>query len=187
MTRIKPVVASLVFAASTAWLVASGPIGVYGIVEKVVFEPSASAPERIQVWGAFAYAGDRRRCNRVFCGEARLHVFPNACERDSGSRGDDQEGMGRLAVSRGHRSGDRVWQLGLHRRVWRVAAGHAQQHAAVPFEYGPGNPQTDLRVRPASEAPAGPAQYQTNAGIVKLAATGSHAAIIQQLRDALKR
>jgi len=42
-------------------------------------------------------------------------------------------------------------------------------------------------VRPASEAAAGPAQYQTNAGIVKLAETGSHAAIVQQLKDALKR
>jgi hypothetical protein len=55
------------------------------------------------------------------------------------------------------------------------------------LESSPGNPQTDLRVRPASEAPAGPAQYQTNAGIVKLAETGSHAAIVQQLKDALKR
>ena len=36
-------------------LTASGPIGIYGIVEKVVFEPNERSPERIQVWGAFAY------------------------------------------------------------------------------------------------------------------------------------
>ena len=35
-------------------LFASGPVGIYGIVERVVFEPSEQAPERIQVWGAFA-------------------------------------------------------------------------------------------------------------------------------------
>jgi hypothetical protein len=34
----------------------SDPIGLYAVVEKVVMEPSESAPERIQVWGAFAVA-----------------------------------------------------------------------------------------------------------------------------------
>ena len=43
---------ALVFAAP---LKASGPLGIYGIVEKVVFEPNEQAPERIQLWGAFAY------------------------------------------------------------------------------------------------------------------------------------
>jgi hypothetical protein len=33
---------------------ASGQAGIYGIVERVVFEPDAQAPERVQVWGAFA-------------------------------------------------------------------------------------------------------------------------------------
>jgi len=36
--------------------VASDPIGVYALVEKVVLEPGDTAPERIQVWGAFAVA-----------------------------------------------------------------------------------------------------------------------------------
>src|SRR5687768_719730 len=36
-------------------LSASGPLGIYGIVDKVVFEPDDRAPERVQVWGAFAY------------------------------------------------------------------------------------------------------------------------------------
>ena len=49
-----------VFCAGLAWtantLTASDPVGVYGIVEKVVFEPNDNAPQRIQVWGAFAVA-----------------------------------------------------------------------------------------------------------------------------------
>jgi hypothetical protein len=32
----------------------SDPIGLYAVVDKVVLEPSDSAPERIQIWGAFA-------------------------------------------------------------------------------------------------------------------------------------
>ncbi|HET7221486.1 MAG TPA: hypothetical protein VFJ02_25695 [Vicinamibacterales bacterium] len=32
----------------------SDPIGLYAVIDKVVLEPSESAPERIQIWGAFA-------------------------------------------------------------------------------------------------------------------------------------
>jgi hypothetical protein len=38
---------------------ASGPVAVYAIVEKVVFEPSEARPERIQIWGAFAIQTQR--------------------------------------------------------------------------------------------------------------------------------
>src|SRR4029450_6962926 len=35
---------------------ASDPTGIYGFVDRVVFEPSDATPERIQVWGGFALA-----------------------------------------------------------------------------------------------------------------------------------
>ena len=35
---------------------ASDPVGVYALVDKVVFEPNETNPERVQVWGAFAVA-----------------------------------------------------------------------------------------------------------------------------------
>ena len=35
---------------------ASDPVGVYALVDKVVFEPNETSPERIQIWGAFAIA-----------------------------------------------------------------------------------------------------------------------------------
>jgi hypothetical protein len=38
---------------------ASDIVGVYAVVEKVVLEPSDAAPERIQIWGAFALS-DRK-------------------------------------------------------------------------------------------------------------------------------
>src|SRR5437667_7486122 len=44
----------LTLGASTSY--ASDPIGIYALVDKVVFEPSESNPERIQIWGAFAFA-----------------------------------------------------------------------------------------------------------------------------------
>jgi len=35
---------------------ASDPVGIYALVDKVVVEPNETDPERIQVWGAFAIA-----------------------------------------------------------------------------------------------------------------------------------
>jgi len=39
---------------------ASGPIGVYGIVEKVTLEPNKEKPDRAQIWGTFVQAKDNR-------------------------------------------------------------------------------------------------------------------------------
>ena len=41
-------------ALATVALRASDMVGVYGVIEKVVLEPSDAAPQRIQIWGAFA-------------------------------------------------------------------------------------------------------------------------------------
>jgi hypothetical protein len=37
----------------------SDPIGLFARIDKVVFEPNATAPERIQIWGAFALSGNQ--------------------------------------------------------------------------------------------------------------------------------
>jgi hypothetical protein len=38
---------------------ASDMVGIYGVVEKVVVEPNDAAPQRVQIWGAFAMAEGR--------------------------------------------------------------------------------------------------------------------------------
>jgi hypothetical protein len=40
---------------------ASDPNGIYAFVDRVAFEPSDAAPERIQVWGGFALANTANR------------------------------------------------------------------------------------------------------------------------------
>jgi hypothetical protein len=40
---------------------ASHPVGVFALVDKVVLEPSAKAPERVQIWGAFSLANLKTR------------------------------------------------------------------------------------------------------------------------------
>src|SRR5262245_34596149 len=34
---------------------ASGPVGIYAAIEKVIFEPNEQTAERIQIWGAFSF------------------------------------------------------------------------------------------------------------------------------------
>ena len=49
----------LALVAATTRLYASDPIGIYGVVDKVVFEPNESNPSAVQIWGAFALAVPR--------------------------------------------------------------------------------------------------------------------------------
>jgi hypothetical protein len=59
-------VGGLVFAAACVMAVtlrASDMVGVYAVVEKVVFEPSDAAAQRIQIWGAFALADQKSGSN----------------------------------------------------------------------------------------------------------------------------
>ena len=44
------------FFAAVVPIGASDRIGIYGVIDRVVLEPSADTPERVQVWGTFAIA-----------------------------------------------------------------------------------------------------------------------------------
>ncbi len=57
MTRVTVFAFTMLAVLAGSPLRASDPVGIYAIADKVVFEPSDAAPERIQVWGAFALSG----------------------------------------------------------------------------------------------------------------------------------
>lgn len=48
-----------VCAMTVVTLRASDMVGVYAVVEKVVLEPADAAPQRIQIWGAFALSDQK--------------------------------------------------------------------------------------------------------------------------------
>lgn len=48
-------VLALLIPATAAMPVASGTIGIYAIIDRVVFEPNEQSPERLRVHGAFAF------------------------------------------------------------------------------------------------------------------------------------
>jgi hypothetical protein len=58
MKRIA-VAASMILGMMALPAAASDPTGIYAVVDRVVLEPSAEAPERAQVWGTFVIARPR--------------------------------------------------------------------------------------------------------------------------------
>jgi hypothetical protein len=181
----------LLFAA--AHVSASGPLGIYGIVEKVVFEPNEASPERIQLWGAFAYfdgaTDTRTTISPVGRGYLyfRLPVAPGGGVDSALSPTVLREWADLKSVAgTGQAVGFGTW--GYIGGFWELRPDTANRMPPQILERNAGrNITTDLRVRPASEPPAAPAIYQTNIGVVKIPAQGSHARVVEQLRAALKR
>jgi len=181
----KLILAFVVVLAGAVPLVASGPLGIYGIVEKVVFEPNDKAPERVQVWGAFAYVETSIGSQSLTVSRpARGYLyFKLGGPSDTVVRNEWNDL--KSVAGTGEAVGFGKW--GYIGRFGGLQPDTTSRNPPYILERSPGNPLTDLRVRPAAEPPAGPALYQTDSGVVKLSASGSHAAIVQQLRDALRR
>ena len=188
MKLVRTAVAALLLCALPVG--ASGPLGIYGIVEKVVFEPSEKSPERIQVWGAFAYVDGGANSPGTVSAAKRGYLYfklPTVLASASESQTVKNEWADLKAIAgTGQAIGFGTW--GYIGAFGGLDPGTNSSRPPYVIARAPrGGELTDFRVRPASEIPATPAPYQTNAGIVKLPAEGSHAAIVKQLRDALKQ
>jgi len=60
LSTIGGLVAAGACALATVTVMASDFVGVYAVIDKVVLEPSDSAPERVQIRGAFAFSDGKR-------------------------------------------------------------------------------------------------------------------------------
>ncbi|MGH9675171.1 MAG: hypothetical protein ACRD44_18525 [Bryobacteraceae bacterium] len=179
----------LLFAAS---LTASSPVGIYGIVDTVVLEPNAQSPERIQVWGAFAYVNGADNgmeispVNRGYLYFKLPVLIPGFNDQPQVDIVKREWSDLKAVAGTGQAIGFGRWSY-----IGGFAGLQPDSRGVKPpyiLERVPqGGAPTDLRVRPESEPPREPATYQTNAGIVKLSERGSHADIVKQLKDALKR
>jgi hypothetical protein len=186
MTSRKLILACVVLLAGAVHLGASGPLGIYGIVEKVVFEPNEQSPDRVQVWGAFAYVEGGVGQSLTISKPARGYLYFRTVPANDVAATLVRNEWADLKSVAG--TGQAV---GFGR--WGYIGGFGGLQPDVnnrkpPYilERSVGNQLTDLRVRPATEAPAAPALYQTDSGVVKLPESGSHAAIVKQLRAALR-
>ena len=163
---------------------ASGPLGIYGIVEKVVFEPNEQSPERVQVWGAFAYVEGGGGAQGLTVSAAKRGYLYFRLGGSGDSLVKNEWADLKSVAGTGQAVGFGRWGY-----IGGFGSLQPDVRSRTPpyiLEQSVGNQQTDLRVRPATEKPAAPALYQTDSGVVKLSETGSHAAIVQQLKAALR-
>jgi hypothetical protein len=197
MKPIPAVVALTVVVLAAPALLASGPVGIYGIVERVVFEPNEQAAERIQVWGAFALVDGGTSSPVATSPPTRGYLYFKAPAVAAGfiTAADvttvRREWADLKAIAgTGQAIGFGSWRyIGRFDEMHQGGKGYVFENVVRPVNgrMSMGGAQTDLRVRPASEKPTSPVTYQTDSGIVKLAAAGSHAAIVKQLQAALKK
>ena len=173
---------------AVASLFASGPVGIYGIVERVVFEPNEQAAERIQVWGAFALVdggtgkplGTTPPVRGYFYFKVPT-VFGGWAKGDVATVRREWNDLKAVAGT-GQAIGFGSWGY-----VGRFEDPHRGGQTYF-FENVPkGGERTDLRVHVSATPRPTPVTYQTDSGIVKLAAAGSHAAVVKQLQAALEK
>jgi hypothetical protein len=170
---------------------ASGPLGIYGIIERVVFEPDRDAPERIQLWGVFAFVdggiGEAGATTEPTRGYLYLRIPGN---RESMLTGD-------VAATIRTEWRDLESVAGTGEAVAFGAYSYIGAFGGLQTDVTTSNPPyvlanapglgilTGLRVRPASAPPSDPAIYNTNVGIVRLDAEGSHREVVAMLRERL--
>jgi hypothetical protein len=62
---------------------ASEPIGIYGVIDKVVLEPNADAPTRIQIWGTFSLAKQPPGQGVTFVGPTHGYLYYSLDQGDA--------------------------------------------------------------------------------------------------------
>jgi hypothetical protein len=163
---------------------ASGMVGIYAVIERVVLEPNDSLPTRAQVWGAFAYVDYGMSGIPIGQGVAMVTRPTTAAKR-----GYMYFSLPPQAYAS---SGPYPRNLpDLVQKEWadlKAVAGTGQAVAFGLWGYSGLFSTVELNhVRPESETPMSPAAYETNSGVVKLSEQGLHAEVISRLKAALKR
>jgi hypothetical protein len=131
---------ALVVAAGT--ISASGPVAVYAIVDKVIFEPNETAPQRIQIWGAFSVAAQ-----------------PNSTNYSSAQKGYLYYQLGPSSVQAATRA------------TWTDLKKVAGTGKAVGFGGGFSAGGPGARVRKSKEKPDSPDVFPTGNPVVRLASS----------------
>ena len=151
---MKPTFVMIVLLAAGAVAHASDRIGVYARVDKVVLEPDAQAPQRVQVWGVFAIA-DSRDPN-AYRPPARGYLYYTLPPARSGVEGSKAA----LAI-----------------KEWADLASVAGTSRIVAFGSRWSNPPVPVRVRKADERPESPDVYATDIGMRKIDARSGYAPV----------
>jgi len=158
---------------------ASGPAGVFAVVEKVVFEPNEQAPERIQLWGAFAFVAGGIQGSFTAPPQRGYLYFKLPENASPQQREAAKNEWGDLKAVAGTPQGVAFGDW------FYVGDFSSANNREIYVRNSTGIVGVVVHTRTSPKPD--PVPYSLNTGIVKLAATGSHAAAVEQLRALLKK
>jgi hypothetical protein len=162
---------------------ASGPASMYAVIEKVSFEPNETAPDRIQIWGAFSFVQGTLKSPFLTLAPERgsmyFRIAPNATEAQKQTIRKEWADLKAVAGT-GQAVGFGNWFY------FGNFADAAVKGAILANNVDRSQGSDKLRVRKDSEPKGEPTIYTTDAGLTKLPATGSHAAVVGQLKALVK-
>src|SRR2546428_5948316 len=166
-------------------LIASGPVGIYAIIEKVIFEPSERAPERIQIWGAFAVVDGGLTQPGATSKPLRGYLYfklPDGSAQEQAAAKTEWTDLKTVAGT-GQAIGFGNWDF-----VGGVQdfGSRPNSSSGIPY-FLESSRQTDVRVRRENDASTSPSAYSTKAGIVKLTNQGGHVESVKQLKEGLQK
>ena len=155
---------------------ASGPVGVFAVVERVVFEPSEQAPERIQLWGSFAFVAGGIQGNFTAAPQRGYLYFTMAPSSSQQQRESTRKEWADLKAVAGTGQGVAFGDFLYTGAFTEVNKGEVYVNRGVP-----------VRVHNETPVKATPIPYFLNTGVVKLSSTGSHAAVVEQLKSLIRK
>jgi len=163
----------LAIVVSASILMADGPVGVYAMVQRVVFEPSEAAPKTLQIWGVFVWVDGGLRSPGPINLPQRGYIYfklPDGAAEASAAKKQWAEIKAVAGSNQIIAFGD--WQY------------------AGPFEdlYIPATgAQEDVRVRKQAEVPAKPIAYPIKTGLVKIKDDPAHESLHSLMKAFLQR
>ncbi len=140
---------------------ASDPVGVYAMVERVVMEPSESAPKTVQIWGVFTPSVEPPRPTykpEQAYGDVQKGYMYFTCAADKGA---------------------------MCAAEWSDLKSVAGKSEIVGFSTRWA--RSKARVRTATETPSAPDMYEMNVGVVKIGKYGDYPTLVAALKAAIGR
>jgi len=170
--------------AAASLMAKGGVVEVYGIVDKVTFEPNEITPTRVKVWGAFALTppGDWRSptANNSFGKPEAGYLYFKLPAGVTAEVAKKQWNDLKALAGSGKAIGFGRWDV----NYWGAPKF---DHKETGFVLRTNPPeQESLRVHAASEKDAKPVTYSIDTGIVTLQNSGNYSTLTTMLKVTLK-
>jgi hypothetical protein len=163
----------VVIAISSSILMADGPVAVYAMVQKVVFEPSEAAPKTLQIWGVFVWVDGGLKSPGPINLPQRGYIYFKLPDGAAEASATKEQWMEIKAIA----GSNQIIAFG----DWKYSGPFEDLY--IPAAGG----LEEVRVRKQAEAPAKPIAYPTRIGLVRIADDAAHESLRSLMKAFLQR